>query len=270
MSDAGDSRVSGDSRVYVVTGSASGIGREVTGRLRDQGHRVVGVDVHDADVVGDLGDPAGRAEIVRGVESAVAGAVDGLITCAGVRDIGPQTVAVNFFGTVDIIDALHPRLLLSAAPRVVALSSLAAVLPIDPEVVNACLARDEPTALANARVAPPTIDGRPRLYYSSKHALSRWVRQNAATPKWGGAGILMSAVAPGTVRTPMTVDVTADAATERAWLDRLPNVADRLLDAAEIAELALWLCSPANTVILGQTLFADLGSEVLIRGDRQP
>lgn len=261
---------SGDRRTYVITGSASGIGHELTLRLRAEGHDVIGVDVRDAEVVGDLSDRAGRDEILLGIESLVPGPIDGLITCAGVRDIGPKTISVNFFGTVDIIDGLHHRLVASTAPRVVAISSMAVILPSDADVVNACLARDEAAALAAAEVAPLTVDGRSRLYFSSKNAVSRWIRQNAAKPKWGGAGILMSAVAPGTVRTPMTADVTADPDSARAWLNRLPNVSDRLLEVSEIAEVASWLCSPANSLILGQTLFADLGTEIILRGDRQP
>ena len=37
-----------------VTGSASGMGAATAARLRDDGHRVIGVDQRDADVVADL------------------------------------------------------------------------------------------------------------------------------------------------------------------------------------------------------------------------
>ena len=42
------------SRTYVVTGSASGIGKATTELLTERGERVVGVDTHDADVTVDL------------------------------------------------------------------------------------------------------------------------------------------------------------------------------------------------------------------------
>ena len=44
-------------RTYVVTGAASGIGAATTALLRDEGHRVVTVDLRGADVLADLSTP---------------------------------------------------------------------------------------------------------------------------------------------------------------------------------------------------------------------
>jgi NAD(P)-dependent dehydrogenase (short-subunit alcohol dehydrogenase family) len=55
------------SRTYVVTGAASGIGKATAERLRADGHDVIGVDVRDADVVGDLSTAEGRATVVHEV-----------------------------------------------------------------------------------------------------------------------------------------------------------------------------------------------------------
>jgi NAD(P)-dependent dehydrogenase (short-subunit alcohol dehydrogenase family) len=49
-----------NSRTYVLSGSASGIGRATKELLESQGHRVIGVDLRNADVIADLGTPAGR------------------------------------------------------------------------------------------------------------------------------------------------------------------------------------------------------------------
>ena len=40
--------------LYVVTGSASGIGDAVAKQIRAEGHQVIGVDIRDADIVADL------------------------------------------------------------------------------------------------------------------------------------------------------------------------------------------------------------------------
>jgi nucleoside-diphosphate-sugar epimerase len=44
----------------VVTGAAGGIGRATRARLEADGHRVIGVDVRDAEIIADLGTAAGR------------------------------------------------------------------------------------------------------------------------------------------------------------------------------------------------------------------
>lgn len=71
---------------YAVTGSASGMGRATAERLRADGHRVIGVDVKEADVVADLSTPDGRARAVSQVVSAAGGHLDGAVLAAG---IGP-------------------------------------------------------------------------------------------------------------------------------------------------------------------------------------
>ena len=48
---------------HVVSGAASGIGTATAAPLRGQGHRVVTVDLRDADA--DLGTPAGRPAELR-------------------------------------------------------------------------------------------------------------------------------------------------------------------------------------------------------------
>ena len=47
-------------RTYVVTGSASGVGQATARLLRERGHRVIGIDLHNAEVTGDLSVPQGR------------------------------------------------------------------------------------------------------------------------------------------------------------------------------------------------------------------
>lgn len=43
-------------RTYVVTGAASGIGAATAELIRERGHKVIGVDLRDADVTADLSD----------------------------------------------------------------------------------------------------------------------------------------------------------------------------------------------------------------------
>ena len=93
-------------RTYVVTGS-------VRDRCCDRGacahgHRVVGVDQRDADVVTDLATVDGRAALVDGVHAATGGRIDAVIACAGISSGDPITVRVNFFGVVATLEGLRP------------------------------------------------------------------------------------------------------------------------------------------------------------------
>ncbi|KLL95454.1 NAD-dependent epimerase, partial [Rhodococcus sp. IITR03] len=72
-----------DVGVYVVTGSASGMGRAVAEQLRAAGHTVIGVDIGEAEVVADLSTPQGRKGAVEKVLEAAEGRLDGAVLAAG-------------------------------------------------------------------------------------------------------------------------------------------------------------------------------------------
>lgn len=69
---------------YAVTGSASGMGAASAARLREAGHRVVGVDLRDADVTADLGTADGRRHAADEILRLCGGALDGVAAVAGV------------------------------------------------------------------------------------------------------------------------------------------------------------------------------------------
>ena len=77
-------------RVVVVTGSASGIGAAVRSRLAGDGCRVIGIDLRAADVTADLADPVGRARAIDAVGALAGGALDGVVACAGPRAAGAR------------------------------------------------------------------------------------------------------------------------------------------------------------------------------------
>src|ERR1700678_132870 len=139
-------------RTYAVTGAGSGIGAATARYLRDAGARVIACDLEDADVVGDLATPSGRAALVEGVSLLCAGRLDGLVANAGG---GPaQTMlSLNYFGAVATLEGLRPLLEASPAPRAVAVSSIGSLGPIDAALVEACLAGDEAAAYAAGAAA---------------------------------------------------------------------------------------------------------------------
>ena len=248
-------------RTYVVTGSASGIGRATCERLARDGHRVIDVDLHDASITADLSTAQGRASLADDVAAATGGSIDAIVANAGVMGAPELCVRVNHFGAVATLEGLRPLLAGSAAPRAVATSSSSVMNPTDPALVEACLAGDEAAAVAAA-------EGTGLLGYpSSKRALARWVRRHAPTDRWAGAGIGLNAVAPGVVQTPMTAPLLADDRMRPIVEEAVPMPYGGHARPADIAEVIAFLASGDTHRVCGQVLFVDGGADTVLRGE---
>ena len=140
---------------YVVSGSASGIGAAVTARLRDDGHTVIGVDLHEAEVTGDLATTSGRDAAVAAV-GAMTDRVDGVVPCAGVAGLtatDPQlVVSLNYFGAVSLVSGLRPLMGEGSSVVLVSSNSVTCQPGWSADVTAACLADDEEKA---RRLAAP-------------------------------------------------------------------------------------------------------------------
>lgn len=255
-------------RTSVVTGSASGIGRATRELLEGRGERVVGVDLHDADLTLDLGTAEGRAAMVEGVRRLTGGTVDAVFAVAGLSRPAPATVAVNYFGAVATLEGLRPLLLRSAAPRAVVVSSMAALHPVDDDLVAALEKGDEAAALNRAEVMAGEPGSWGRLIYgSSKKAISRWVRRQAPGAEWAGAGIPLNAIGPGVIATPMTAEMISTEEKRAALLEVVPMPLNGVAEAHTVARLLAWLGGVENTHLCGQVIYIDGGSDAVLRGD---
>jgi NAD(P)-dependent dehydrogenase (short-subunit alcohol dehydrogenase family) len=250
-------------RRYVVTGAASGIGLATRRLLEQAGHRVVGVDRHDVEVLADLATPAGRQAMLEGVRAAVGDAVDGVLACAGVRGQGSdprQIVRVNYFGAVATLDGLRPLLTGGSAPRAAAVASIALLREPISEVVQACLDGEEASALDHL-----TSDSHV-AYTSSKLALARWARRCAVSADWAGAGIALNIVAPGIINTPMADYLVGTDELRARTVQETPQPFGQVGAAEHIGSLLAWLTSAENGFVTGQVIFADGGYEAVTRG----
>ncbi|MGP5127598.1 SDR family oxidoreductase [Brachybacterium tyrofermentans] len=255
------------SRTYVVTGAASGIGRTTAQILTARGDTVIGVDLRDVEVSGDLSTPEGRVAAAEEATRLAGGTVDAVIACAGLSIPKPITATVNYFGMTEFLEAMQPALARSEAPRVSLVSSMASMQPVVPALVDALLADDEKAADEIATRMAEDAGLANVIYPSSKRAISRWVRREAPTARWAGAGIPLNAVAPGTVVTPMTTDLLASEK-GRALTDAyVPMPLNDHQGPESVANLLIWLTSVENSHCAGQTIYCDGGADVVLRGD---
>jgi len=251
-------------RTIAVSGSASGIGLAVRERFEKSGLKVVGTDVHDAEVVADLSTAAGRAEAVARTIELAGGFLDGAVACAG---LGPHVlpleaiIRVNYFGALAYLDGLLPALAQGEAPAAVAISSNGATLtPRNQEFVDLLLTDDEEASAAMAG----TLDGA-TVYGMSKLAMTIGLRRRTAV--WAAEGVRLNAVAPGPVDTPL-LQAGLDDKTLGPLIESLPVPVGRRAGAHEIAGAVGFLLDPVNGFIHGSLLFVDGGSDALIRPDR--
>jgi len=246
---------------YVVSGSASGIGAAITQRLRGDGHTVIGVDLHDADVTGDLATASGREAAVSAV-GRLTDRVDGVVPCAGVAgltDTDPTlVVSLNYFGALALVTGLRPLMGEGSAVVLVSSNSVTCQPGWSAEVAAACLGDDEEKA---RRLA--TTEDAVHIYPATKAALAYWARREGIKPEWAGAGIRVNAVAPGLIATPMT-DQLRDDPKLGVFADAYPSALNRPGRPEEVAAVVAFLLSDEASLLVGSMVFADGGTDALL------
>jgi NAD(P)-dependent dehydrogenase (short-subunit alcohol dehydrogenase family) len=257
---------------YAVTGSASGMGAAVAARLRGRGHTVIGVDIKGADVIADLSTPSGRRGAAADVLAACSGTLDGAVMAAG---LGPTKGAeraiteVNYFGVVEPLQAWRPALACAERAKVVvfASNSTTTVPAVPGRAIRALLAGDAEKALRAYRMFGRY--GPPVAYAASKIALSRWVRRNAVTAQWAGAGIRLNALAPGAIMTPMLEEQLATPS-EAKVVREFPIPIGGFGDAGQLADWVVFMLSDSADFLCGSVVFVDGGSDAYFRPDDWP
>ncbi|MBO9043042.1 SDR family NAD(P)-dependent oxidoreductase [Curtobacterium flaccumfaciens] len=231
----------------LVTGGASGIGLAIVETFVAAGARVVAADL-DADGLADLAERLGVRTIVLDVtdedrvEDAVAsvdeesGGIQVLVNAAGVLTQAPleelttadwaRVIAIDLTGVFLVMRAVGRRMLRDGHGRIINLASQLAIKG-GSEVAHYAAAKAGVIALTKS-----------------------------AAIEWSGRGVLVNAIAPGPIVSPMTDRMTAQWRTDKAA--ELPI--GRFGVPAEVAPTALLLASsPAGDLYTGQTLGPNSG-----------
>ena len=260
----------GTTRTVVITGSASGMGAATAALLRAQGDRVIGIDLRGAEIEADLGSVDGRSAAIDSVTELSGGAIDGLVTWAGLGGLpgrdGSLLVSVNYFGSIALLEGLRPLLAKGTSPAAVAIASNSRTcqpgIPMD--VVDACLEGDEPSARERADVATSIM-----TYPATKLAVTRWARRHAPGDHWAGAGIALNVLAPGAVETPL-LQATKDDPTLGPLFEAFPVPIGRNGRPEELAAAVGFLLGPDARFLCGSVLVVDGGTEASLRPDDLP
>jgi len=240
-------------RNIVITGSASGIGLATKDMLEAAGDRVVGIDIKDAEVIADLSTPEGRKHAIDKALELTGGDIDGLVLSAGLSGMttpGDVTISVNYFGSVDLMDALQPAMVGRPNPCVVCLVSTSSrFVEFDDPMIDALFEGDEEKC---QKMILEMDKGAGYRY--AKHALARLIRHRAS--EWASTGVRVTACVPGMTDTPM-VDSLKEDPELGPILDVMTSPMGRNGTPQEMAGVIGFLLSDAASFINGTMIWVD-------------
>jgi 2-deoxy-D-gluconate 3-dehydrogenase len=240
-----------------VTGASKGIGNEICRVLADAGADIVGVarDPQGLGEVKAMVEAMGRRCLVIEADLATVeqtrmaartalqawGVIDILVNNAGITAIESileakvenwdRIMAVNLRAPFLLAQALAPKMIEKGAGKIINVSSQTSTVALDKHAA----------------------------YMSSKNALNALTK--AMTMEWAKYNIQSNAVCPTVILTPMGEMVWGDPKVGDPMRAKIPL--GRFGKPVEIADLVLFLASPASDLITGQTIFADGGYTAL-------
>jgi 3-oxoacyl-[acyl-carrier protein] reductase len=236
--------------VAIVTGAGSGIGRAIAQRLATDGYKVlvndfradaaeaVAAEIGGVACSGDVSNEADVAAMVAKAEAAL-GPVTHLVNNAGHVHQGRFTDLT--VGDFDRMIAVHLR----------------GTFLCTHAVMKGMLARGQ-GVVVNVASQLGQIGGIELVHYSAAKAGIIGLTK-ALAREVSAQGVRVNAVAPGPINTPLVRSLSED--WQRAKAAELPL--GRFGEPEEVAATVAFLCSPAASLFVGQTLGPNSGDVML-------
>lgn len=240
-------------KTALVTGASKGIGAEIAHVFADAGADIVAV-ARNADrlkttaeavskqgrncltVAADMSTREGPAEAARQALQDV-GTIDILVNCAGVALVAPAadltvddwdtSMAVNLRAPFILSQALAPAMIAQKSGKIINISSQAGIVAFDDHAA----------------------------YASSKGGLNALTKSLCA--EWARHNIQVNAICPTVVLTPMGKDIWSAPEKKDPFIAATP--ARRFAEPSEIADMALYLASPASAMVNGALMMIEGG-----------
>lgn len=231
-------------KVAVITGAASGIGRETAELFRENRATVIGLDISCGDGCRDgidyyrtdVSDPADCERCFAGILDRYAG-VDILVNCAGItrdslagkmsEEQFDSVISVNLKGVWNMGRLFGPHMQARKAGSIINISSVVGIY---------------------GNIGQSN-------YAASKAGVIGLTKSWAKEFAYRGGGVRVNAIAPGYTLTDMLNTVP------RELLDKFAaqTMLGRLAEPREIANVALFLASGLSSYITGTTIMVDGG-----------
>jgi 2-dehydro-3-deoxy-D-gluconate 5-dehydrogenase len=237
-----------DDRVALVTGANTGIGQAIAIGLARAGAEVIAAGRSSLEqTLGLLAAEGLRGRPFQLALDEPAAAAQTLST------LGPLDILVNNAGVIRRADAVDFS---EADWDEVIDVNLKAVFFLSQAFARGAFARGAGGAIVNIASLLAFHGGiRVPSYTAAKHGVAGLTKLLAN--EWAAKGINVNAVAPGYIETSNTEALRADAARNKAILDRIP--AGRWGEPEDIAGAAVFLASPAAKYVHGTILPVDGG-----------
>jgi NAD(P)-dependent dehydrogenase (short-subunit alcohol dehydrogenase family) len=244
-------------RKALVTGASKGIGAEIARVFADAGADIVAV-ARDAEgleetaaavraagrrcltLTAELGTPEAPGAVARAALDAW-GTIDILVNSAGIARIAPaleltaeaweETMAVNLRAPFLLAQSLAPAMIAQRWGKIVNISSQTGVIAIDDHAA----------------------------YASSKGGLNALTISLAA--EWARHNVQVNAICPTVILTPMGREVWGPQEKSAPFIAATPL--RRFGEPVEVADMALYLASPAAELVNGAIMMIDGGYSVV-------